>query len=99
MRGFDGLNVLSAERGWLIRNEWNTPVSSGHKVYGALDHGHVDGASADLLVGQSLTGSAVGLRGQIGPFQYDVFVGKPLSKPQHFNTSKTTAGFSLYANF
>ncbi|MDI9232982.1 ShlB/FhaC/HecB family hemolysin secretion/activation protein [Limnohabitans lacus] len=99
VRGFDGLNVLSAERGWLIRNEWNTPVSSGHKVYAALDHGHVDGASADLLVGQSLTGSAVGLRGQIGPFQYDVFVGKPLSKPQHFNTSKTTAGFSLYANF
>ncbi len=99
VRGFDGLNVLSAERGWLIRNEWSTDVASGHKAYAALDHGQVDGASAAQLVGQSLTGTAFGLRGQLGHFQYDFFVGTPLSKPDNFRTSKTTAGFSLYANF
>ena len=99
VRGFDGLNVLSAERGWLVRNEWITEVAPGHKAYAALDHGHVDGASAALLVGQTLTGTAVGVRGQVGHFQYDFFVGTPLSKPENFKTSKTTAGFSLYANF
>ena len=99
VRGFDGLNVLSAERGWLIRNEWSTDVAAGQKIYAAIDHGHVNGASANLLVGQSLTGTAIGLRGQMGKFQYDVFVGTPLKKPEQFNTAKTTAGFSLYANF
>jgi hemolysin activation/secretion protein len=99
VRGFDGLNILSAERGWIARNEWSTEVTSGHKAYAALDHGHVDGTSAALLVGQSLTGTAVGLRGQLGRLQYDFFVGTPLSKPDNFKTSKTTAGFSLYASF
>lgn len=99
VRGFDGLNVLSAERGWLMRNEWITDAMPGHKAYVAVDHGHVDGASAAQLVGQSLTGTAMGLRGQLGRFQYDVFVGTPLSKPDNFKTSKTTAGFSLFANF
>lgn len=99
VRGFDGLNVLSAERGWLMRNEWSTDVTQGHKAYAALDYGHVRGASAAQLLGQNLTGAAVGLRGQQGHFQYDVFVGAPLNKPDHFKTSKTTAGFSLHANF
>lgn len=99
VRGFDGLNVLSAERGWLMRNEWSTEVASGHKVYAALDHGHLNSASANQLVGNKLTGTAVGLRGQLGQWQYDVFVGAPLRKPEQFNTSKTTSGFSLNANF
>ncbi len=95
VRGFDGLSVLSAERGWLLRNDISTAIAQGHQAYVGEDAGHVAGPSAANLVGNSLTGGVVGVRGQWARFQYDIFVGRPLSKPDHFNTSKATAGFSL----
>jgi hemolysin activation/secretion protein len=95
VRGFDGLSVLSAERGWLLRNEVATPLTEQLQGYVAVDTGHVSGPSAANLVGQNLTGGVLGLRGQWGRVQYEVFVGKPLSKPEHFKTSSSTAGFSV----
>ncbi len=95
VRGFDGLNVLSAERGLLLRNEVSTPIGGQIQGYVALDHGHVGGPSASKLVGQSLTGAAFGLRGQNGRLQWDFFAGRPILKPENFKTSSTTAGFSL----
>jgi hemolysin activation/secretion protein len=65
----------------------------------ALDHGRVNGPSAQNLLGQQLTGSAVGLRGKINFLIYDLFVGTPLRKPEGFRTANTTYGFSLAANF
>jgi hemolysin activation/secretion protein len=46
----------------------------------------------------------VGLRGahkvnDAYPLQWDVFVGKPLSRPDGFTTAAHTAGFSLRAEF
>ena len=95
VRGFDGLNVLSAERGLLLRNEISTPLLPQVQGYTALDHGHVSGPSASKLVGQNLTGTVLGLRGQTGRLQWDFFIGGPVRKPEHFKTSSTTAGFSL----
>lgn len=100
VRGFDGLNVLSAERGWTWRNEIVTPLGqSGQKLYLAIDHGRVAGPSAAKVQNQYLTGSAIGLRGQIGPLQFDVFAGRPLQKPDNLQTSRQVAGFAISANF
>jgi hemolysin activation/secretion protein len=95
VRGFDGLWVLSAEHGWLLRNEVSMPVPGGLRAYGGVDTGHVGGPSAGTLVGTSLTGAVLGLRGQLPHLQYEVFVGKPLRKPELFRTSGHAAGFSL----
>lgn len=100
VRGFDGLNVLSAERGWTWRNELVAPLGqSGQKIYLAIDHGRVSGPSAAKVQNQHLTGSAIGLRGQIGPLQFDVFAGRPLQKPDNLQTSRQVAGFAISANF
>jgi hemolysin activation/secretion protein len=98
VRGFDGLSVLSAERGWLLRNEISSALSPQIQGYVGIDTGRVGGPSATQLAGRSLTGGVLGLRGQLGSssrIQYEVFIGKPLSKPDHFKTSASTAGFSL----
>ena len=100
VRGFDGLNVLSAERGWTWRNELVAPLGqSGQKIYLAIDHGRVSGPSAARVHNQHLTGGAIGLRGQIGPLQFDVFAGRPLQKPDNLQTSRQDACFAISANF
>lgn len=99
VRGFDGQNVLSADSGLLWRNEWSTPLAQGLQAFVGVDHGQVWGPSAALLVGHHLTGAVLGLRGQAGAWQCEAFVGKPVSKPDHFKTANTTAGFSLNLSF
>ncbi len=95
VRGFDGLSVLSAERGWSFRNEFSTPISTQLQPYVAVDAGRVSGPSSVNLAGKTLVGGVLGLRGQWGRVQHEIFVGRPLSKPEQFKTSNTTAGFSL----
>lgn len=99
VRGFDGQNVLSAESGLLWRNEWSTPLAQSVQGFVGLDHGQVWGPSANLLVGRHLTGAVLGMRGQAGAWQYEAFVGKPISKPENFKTAVATAGFSLNLSF
>ncbi len=99
VRGFDGLSVLSAERGWVLRNEMVTPLVRGHQFYLGIDHGQVGGATADKLVGTRLTGAVLGLRGQFHKLQYDAFIGQPLSKPEQFNSASYTAGFNASLSF
>lgn len=100
VRGFDGESSLSAERGWLLRNELSLAVGqSGQEAYAALDHGEVGGPSADLLVGRRLTGAVIGLRGGYKKWQYDIFLGGPVRKPDNFRTSHRTAGFSMSLGF
>lgn len=100
VRGFDGESVLMAERGFLIRNDLSVPFGeSGQEGYVGLDHGRVGGRSADLLVGRNLTGAVVGVRGTWKNLAYDVFAGKPVSKPKGFQTDHTTAGFNLTLSF
>ena len=100
VRGFDGESSLSAERGWLVRNELSLSVGdSGAELYAALDHGEVAGPSADFLVGKSLTGAALGVRGGLKNFQYDCFVAVPVAKPTLFQTASSTAGCSFNLSF
>lgn len=102
VRGFDGEMSLSAERGWYSRNEMAANYRPNHQVYFALDAGHVSGNSAQYLLGQTLVGSALGLRGQVkagGDLSYDAFIGKPLKKPSGFQTANTAFGFNLSYSF
>ncbi|MDT0177399.1 ShlB/FhaC/HecB family hemolysin secretion/activation protein [Enterobacter sp. BRE11] len=97
VRGFDGEQMLSGEKGLLWRNEigWNL-FSRGHELYLAADYGRVAGPGTRYLVGHQLAGSALGVRGSLlGRFSCDLFAGVPLYKPAGFHTSGATAGFSI----
>lgn len=96
VRGFDGLNTLLAERGWTVRNDLGLTLGrTQQELYVGVDGGHVSGASADQLIGQTLIGSALGLRGGFKGLNYDLFIGHPLQKPKGFQTSDITSGFNL----
>lgn len=100
VRGFDGENTLSAERGWLIRNDLGMQLGqSGQELYLGIDHGRVDGPSANFLIGRSLTGAVVGLRGGYKQLYWDVFAGGALDKPEGFKPAKGVAGFNLNLSF
>ncbi|CNH07664.1 putative hemolysin activator protein [Yersinia thracica] len=96
VRGFDGERTLNADRGWTVRNDlgWYTPLP-GHELYVGVDYGEVGGRSAAYLLGQHLAGAAIGVRGNILNTRYDLFAGKPLSKPDGFKTDSVTLGFNL----
>lgn len=100
VRGFDGETVLSAERGWLWRNDLSFALGqSAQELYVGMDHGEVAGPSSAQLVGKRLTGAVVGLRGAIFKTGYDIFIATPVRKPDNFGTAGSTAGFSLIASF
>ncbi len=98
VRGFDGVNVLSAERGVLLRNEISASIPGGTPLaaFVGVDYGCVDGPSSADLAGKQLAGAVLGLRGAWRQLSYEVFVGTPLDKPQSFRTDNTTAGFNLF---
>ena len=78
------------------------PFSSGMQVYAALDAGRTTSPGQDSAY--RLSGVALGLRGshkvnEAYPLQWDVFVSKPLARPDGFTTAKHTAGFTLRAEF
>ena len=100
VRGYDGESVLSAERGWLWRNDLSFALGdSGHEFYAGVDTGQVGGPTSELLVATRLTGAVLGLRGAIQKLNYDIFIGAPVNKPDNFKTAGSTAGFSLSASF
>jgi hemolysin activation/secretion protein len=99
VRGFDGETILSAERGWLVRNEVSMAVAQGVEGYAGVDYGEVGGPTADLLIGKRLAGAVLGARGAFKTLRYDVFIGTPIHKPAGFKTAKTTAGFNLSVSF
>lgn len=96
VRGFDGESQLAAASGWLWRNTLGIVLPRmGAELYCGLDHGEVSGQGSQDLVGQRLTGDVLGLRGQLGSLQYDLFAGWPVNKPRRFVTSKYVLGFNL----
>lgn len=100
VRGFDGQLTLSADRGWFIRNDLSTMLGqSGQALYLGLDYGEVGGQSSDRLIGKQLAGAVVGMRGGYRGFNYDIFLGQPVKKPDGFETAKTAAGFNLNWSF
>lgn len=100
VRGFEGAG-LSADRGWLIRNEIELPLGgSNQALYVGLDYGGVGGQSSDWLLGKELGGAALGVRGNLLRFiNYDVFVARPLHKPAGLRTDSHDIGFSLSLAF
>jgi hemolysin activation/secretion protein len=101
VRGFDGEQSLSGEKGLIWRNElgWNV-LSGGHELYLAMDYGRVDGPGTRYLAGHQLAGGALGVRGALWQrFSYDLFAGVPISKPEGFHTSGVAAGFSVNLQF
>lgn len=100
VRGFDGQLILSGDKGWFIRNELSMQLGSGGQAaYAGLDYGEVGGQSSDQLLGKHLAGAVMGLRGGYKGLNYDVFLGKSLSKPQGFETAKIAAGFNINWTF
>lgn len=99
VRGFDGEVTLSAERGWYLRNEIETPLNAigltGQAAYIGLDTGRLSGPSANALIGRSLTGAVLGLRGGFKGGTYEIFSGRGLRKPEGFNSSTSTSGFQF----
>ena len=104
VRGFDGQQILIADNGWLIRNELIAPIAqTGQAVYWGLDYGRVGGQSSALLIGKQLAGTVIGLRGSglasglkaLSGLNYDIFIGKPINKPEGFSSYDTSAGFNL----
>lgn len=97
VRGFDGEQTLSAETGWYLRNELSIPIeNSGQEVYLALDMGQIGGKSADQSPGKNIVGSALGLRGNLAGAQYDVFIGKPIKRPDGMKVPNHVLGFQVY---
>lgn len=102
IRGFDGEMSLSAERGWYWRNDLSWQFKPGHQLYLGADVGHVSGQSAKWLLGQTLAGTAIGIRGQIklgGNLHYDIFTGRALKKPEFFQSRKWASGFQVGYTF
>ena len=102
VRGFDGDLTLAADRGFYWRNDLAMSIFPAHQFYMALDAGHVDGQSAQWLLGKTLVGGAMGLRGQFkvgGTFYYDIFIGKPIKKPEYFQNYDLNYGFSASYSF
>lgn len=100
VRGFDGESMLTGERGWFIRNDlgWRLPgplSTTGAEAYLGVDYGQVGGPSTAQQLGRHLAGAVLGLRGQWHGLGYDLFLGRPLARPEGFRTARTTAGFNL----
>lgn len=96
VRGFNGELTLAAERGWVVRNELAAALgASGQELYWGFDLGEVGGPTSQFLLGTRLAGMALGWRGQWRQLAWDFFIGRPISKPEGFNTPSSTGGFSV----
>ncbi len=98
VRGFDGTQSLSAEKGWFGRNTLAVPIgNTGQEVYWGIDAGGVSGFSAALLPGRTLFGTVLGFHGGWRALQYDVTIGWPLDKPDSFETEEPA--FTMFLSF
>lgn len=100
VRGFDGENILSADRGWTLRNEVGLSLGqTGQELYAGIDYGEVSGQASEFLIGQRLAGAVVGIRGGYKGLSYDWSFGTPLKKPDGFETANVTSAFNVIWSF
>lgn len=88
VRGFDGQTTLAAESGWVWRNELGLSFA-GQMPFVAFDAGRVSGPNVQYLLGQTLMGAALGLRGHVpaslyAAIDFEVTLGWPVVKPRGF---------------
>lgn len=98
IRGFSGENSLSAENGYILRNEISFPMQKLNIApYLGVDYGQVFGPSSEYNLGNKLIGSVIGIRGKVATqINYDAFLGMPLYYPDGFKADQTVLGFNLY---
>jgi hemolysin activation/secretion protein len=100
VRGFDGEISLSAERGFVWRNDLGLALgNTGQELYLGLDFGQVNGPADVYLLGRRLAGAVLGVRGSVVGVQYDLFAGLPLKKPEGFQAASVVYGFSVNYQF
>ena len=99
--GFDGEYTLMGDSGWYIRNEVSSVIPRlNTELYLGLDVGAVYGKSTESLVGKSIAGTALGIRGNYASgLMVDAFVSTPLYKPQGYHTKKFYSGFTIGYRF
>ena len=99
--GFDGEYTLMGDSGWYVRNEVSSVIPRlNTEVYLGLDVGAVYGKSTESLVGKSIAGTALGVRGNYASgLMFDAFVSTPLYKPQGYHTKKFYSGFTIGYRF
>ena len=99
--GFDGEYTLMGDSGWYVRNEVSSVIPRlNTEVYLGLDVGAVYGKSAEALVGKTIAGTALGVRGNYASgLLFDAFVSTPLYKPQGYHTKKFYSGFTVGYRF
>lgn len=98
VRGFDEEFSLIGDKGFYLRNEFNFYIP-GFSIYPyyALDYGRVFGGvyPLGLYSDDQLLGMAIGMRGNVNIFSYDLFLGAPLYKPDEYETSSVNAGLNV----
>ncbi|MBY8954202.1 ShlB/FhaC/HecB family hemolysin secretion/activation protein [Pseudomonas carnis] len=99
VRGFDGNTTLAGPTGWTLRNELSIPTFSGSQAYAAFDAGAVSPVGGQRRGRQPLIGAAVGLRGNVSRFGYDLALGMPIKSTDEMNTATPTVDFSLSSRF
>ena len=99
--GFDGEYTLMGDSGWYVRNEVSSVIPRlNTEVYLGLDVGAVYGKSTEALVGKTIAGTALGVRGNYSSgLLFDAFVSTPLYKPQGYHTKKFYSGFTIGYRF
>jgi hemolysin activation/secretion protein len=109
VRGFDQQLQLAAESGWVVSNEldWYVPTPWGAQaLYAGIDMGRVRGPSTQWLVGDTLAGAVIGLRGSLAPkfahgasLAYDLSLGTPVYRPTGFPNQSPTVLLQLTTLF
>ena len=99
--GFDGEYTLMGDSGWYIRNEVSSVIPRlNTELYLGIDVGAVYGKSTESLVGKSIAGTELGVRGNYASgLMIDAFVSTPLYKPQGYHTKKFYSGFTIGYRF
>lgn len=99
--GFDGEYTLMGDSGWYVRNEVSSVIPRlNTEVYLGFDVGAVYGKSTESLVGKTIAGTALGVRGNYASgLLFDAFVSIPLYKPQGYHTKKFYSGFTVGYRF
>ena len=99
--GFDGEYTLMGDSGWYVRNDVSSVIPRlNTEVYLGLDVGAVYGKSTEALVGKTIAGTALGVRGNYASgLLFDAFVSTPLYKPQGYHTKKFYSGFTIGYRF
>lgn len=95
VRGFQGDIQLTGDRGWFIRNDVGWVMGATTELYLGADVGHVNALPSQWQIGQTLAGTAVGVRGSWRDLAWDVFAGTPIRKPRGFQAGRLAVGFSL----